>query len=308
MGLELTDFLRQFNASPVFNLIRFETTGPAVWFKAVGEPNLREFPITARLAELFPGFMPEIVAIKPEWNGWLCREVNGRNLGEAKDIEAWERAAADLAKLQIESIAFADSLLPLGAHDLRLDALLAAIEPFFDLVARLMDEQPKTPPATLSREDLTLLRVPVHDALTMLADLRIPTTLGHMDLNPWNVIVSTDRCTFLDWAEAYVGHPFFGFEYLLEHSRRNVEDHTQVGSRVISAYKTPWQELLSDDCIGEALALAPLAAVFAYAVGDDTWKDAERLQDPKIAGYFRSLARRMNREAIELERRSSCLS
>jgi hypothetical protein len=38
-------------------------------------------------------------------------------------------------------------------------------------------------------------------------------------------------------------------------------------------------------------------------------KDEERLRDPKIAGYFRGLARRMNREAMQvLERRSPCLS
>ena len=113
---------------------------------------------------------------------------------------------------------------------------------------------------------------------------------------------------FLDWAESYVGQPFFSFEYLLQHFRRACDERAKFESRVINAYKNPWQELISDDCISEALALAPLAAVFAYAVGGDTWKDPERHRDPKIAGYFRSLARRMNHEALQLERRSSCLS
>lgn len=307
LGLELTDSLQQFNASPGFNLMRFETTQSAIWFKAVGEPNLREFSITLKLAEQFPRFMPEILATKHEWNGWLSREVDGRNLGEAKDLEAWERAAANLAKLQIESITRCETLLPLGAHDLRSDALFSAIDPFFDVMACLMDEQPKTPPAILTREELTTTRVLVDDALTMAADLGIPTTLGHLDLNPWNIIISTDTSIFLDWAEAYVGQPFFSFEYLLEHFRRNRDDRAKFESRVVNAYKTPWHEFLSADCISEALALAPLAAVFAYAVAGDTWKDAERLRDPKIAGYFRSLARRMNREAMQLESRSSCL-
>jgi len=308
LGLELNDSLRQFNGGPVFSLIRLETTGPAVWFKAVGEPNLREFPITLKLAERFPRFMPEILATRPEWNGWLSREVDGRNLGDAKDIDAWELAAANLAKLQIRSISSSETLLPLGAHDLRLDALLSAIDPFFDLVARLMGRQPKSPPAILSPEELGLTRILVDDALTMLADLGIPTTLGHLDLNPWNIIVSTESCVFLDWAEAYVGHPFFSFEYMLEHFRRYREDNAQFESCFTNAYKTPWQKFLPDDCISEALALAPLAAAFAYAVGGDTWKDEERLRDAKIAGYFRSLARRMNREAMQLERRSSCPS
>ena len=85
LGLELTGPLRQYNAGPAFNLIRLETTGPAVWFKAVGEPNLREFPITMKLAELFPMFMPDVLAAKPEWNGWLVarsgRKQSRRNKG-----------------------------------------------------------------------------------------------------------------------------------------------------------------------------------------------------------------------------------
>jgi len=308
LGLELTDSFRQYSASPAFNLIRFETTGTAVWFKAVGEPNQREFPLTVKLAELFPSFLPEVLGTKSEWNGWLSREVEGRNLGETTELALWEQAAADLARLQIQSIPESESILHLGAHDLRFDALLSAIEPFFDVVGRLMDEQPKTPPAILSRKELGLLRVLIDDALTLLAELRIPNTLGHLDLNPGNILVSTHRCVFLDWAEAYVGHPFFSLEYLLTHFGRGVDTSPNDRCRMVDAYTTPWRQVMSNDRITEALALAPLAALFAYAVGINAWKDATRLRDPKIEGYIRSLARRMNREAIELDRRSLCLS
>ena len=308
LGIELTGPLRQYNAGPAFNLIRFETTGPAVWFKAVGEPNLREFPITLRLAELFPMFMPEVLAIKPEWNGWLSREVDGKNLGETKDLALWEQTAADLARLQIQSIPESESILRLGAHDLRFNALLFAIEPFFDVVGRLMDEQTTTSPAILSRTELSLLRVLVDDALTLLADLQIPNMLGHLDLNPGNTLVSGHGCIFLDWAEAYVGFPLFSFEYLLEHFRRQNEIGADHRSRIFDAYTTPCRQALSNDRMTEALTLSPLAAVFAYAVGTNAWKEEAKLRDPKFAGYVRSLARRMNREAIQLERRSSCLS
>jgi hypothetical protein len=52
MGFHLTGEFRQLNAGATFSLIRFDTDGPAVWFKAVGEPNLREFAITWLLAKL----------------------------------------------------------------------------------------------------------------------------------------------------------------------------------------------------------------------------------------------------------------
>jgi hypothetical protein len=309
LGLELAGPFCQYNASPSFSLIRFETNGPAVWFKAVGEPTLREFPVTLKLAERFPRFIPEVLGTKPEWNGWLSREVDGQNLGETKDTTSWEQAATELARLQIESISESQAILQFGAHDLEAKCLLTAVDPFFDLVARLMEEQPKVPPAILSRDELSLLKLRIEDALTLLEDLRIPDTLGHLDLNPWNVIVSVDDCVFVDWAEAYVGHPFFSFEYLVEHFRRAIDTDVALESRLASCYSAPWQQLLSGEIVAEALALAPLAAVFACATGSGAWKNQERLEDPKVAGYFRSLARRMNREAIQFaDRRSPCLS
>jgi Phosphotransferase enzyme family len=309
LGLELGASFRQYNASPSFSLIRFETNGPPVWFKAVGEPNQREFPITLKLAELFPWFIPEILGTRPEWNAWLAREVEGTNLGDTKETALWQKAATGLAELQIESASGADSILDSDAHDLKTDTLFDSVDPFFDVVARLMEEQPRVPPPVLSREELSLLKVRIEDAFTLLGDLQIPNTLGHLDLNPWNVVVSGDRCIFLDWAEAYVGHPFFSWEYLLQHFRREVGADAVLESELVSAYKAPWRQLLSDDLMSEGIALAPLAAVFAYAAGTGEWKDQERLRDPKAGAYFRSLARRMNREAIQFtERRPACLS
>ena len=309
LGLELGASFRQYNASPSFSLIRFETNRTAVWFKAGGQPNLREFPITLKLSELFPRFMAEILGSNAEWNAWLSREVDGTNLGEARDVASWKKAATDLGKLQIESISRSDSILNSGAHDLRAEALLTSVDPFFDLVARLMEEQPKVPPATLGRQELSLLKLRIRDSLTLLEDLRIPNTLGHLDLNPWNIVVSVDGCVFLDWAEAYVGHPFFSGEYLLQHFRREISTDAVFRSELVNAYQAPWRQLLTDDLTSEALALAPLAAVFAYAAGTQAWKDEDRLRDPKAGAYFRGLARKMNREAIQfIERRAACLS
>jgi len=308
LGLELGASFRQYNASPSFSLIRFGTNGSPVWFKAVGEPNLREFPITLKLAERFRRFVPEILATRPEWNAWLSREVKGTNLGDTKETALWQTAATGLAELQIESVSGADSILDSGAHDLKTDTLLDSVDPFFEVVARLMEEQPRVPPQALSREELSLLKLRIEDALTLLGDLQIPNTLGHLDLNPWNVVVSADRCVFLDWSEAYVGHPFFSFEYLLQHFRREAGAEAVLESELVNAYKAPWRQPLSDDLTSEAFALAPLAAVFAYAAGTGEWKDQERLRDPKMGAYFRSLARRMNREAIQfIDRRSPCL-
>jgi hypothetical protein len=203
LGLRLNGSFRQFNASPSFSLIRFETSGPAIWFKAAGEPNRHEFGITLKLVELFPNFLPKIIATRADWNGWLCFEAEGSDLGETREISLWETTAAILARLQIESVSKVSDITVSGARDLSTARLLGLVHPFFNVMAQLMRSQTKVPPAILSQEELHRLEAGIQRCLALLRDLEIPDALGHLDLTPGNIITSPRGCAFLDWAEAY---------------------------------------------------------------------------------------------------------
>ena len=308
MGFHLTGEFRQLNASPSFSLVRFGTDGPALWFKAVGEPNQREYAITCTLAQLFPDYLSSILASRPDWNGWLSLEVRGKLLYEVQDQLLWERAAASLAKLQIQSIGRASQILGAGAHDVGPVALSKLIQPFMNVVAELMERQTKVPPPILDRRDLLLLEDSLQSAIGAMEAIGLPETLGHLDLNPGNIILSEKCCAFLDWAEAYVGNPLFSLQYLLEHARRALGADSTVETSLTRAFCAQWDGGVSPAAIADALTLAPLLAVFAYAAGSDAWKQPQGLQEPDTAGYLRSLARRMHGEASELAaRRSLCL-
>ena len=243
-GLHLNGKFRQLNACSTFSLIRFETDGPAVWFKSVGAPNQREYPVTLALTRSFSRFVPQIIATRPEWNGWLAREAEGSLLNDCSATASWEAAAADLAELQISSLGRSLHLLAPGARDLRALALTGQVDPFFRAMAELMERQTKIPPAVLSREELRCLSARVQDALAVLEDTGIPTTLGHMDINPGNIVCSPTGCVFLDWAEAFVGHPFLTFEYLLEHFRRAFGTTTRRKHSLLPAISPRGERLL----------------------------------------------------------------
>jgi aminoglycoside phosphotransferase (APT) family kinase protein len=168
-----------------------------------------------------------------------------------------------------------------------------------------MEKQTKVSPRVLSRSELVLLGEQIEEALCLSTDFGIPDALGHLDLNPGNVIVSEGDSVFLDWAEAYVGNPLFSFQYLVEHYRRmaGVNVTTELG--LTSAYAEEWQSLVSPENLASALAFAPMLAVFAYAAVNDTWSDEARLRDTKLAGYLRSLTRRIHCEANRLRDRSA---
>jgi hypothetical protein len=309
VGLRLTGSFKQLNASPTFSLIRLETQSGAVWFKATGEPNSHELPVTTALARLFPRYLPAILGVHQAWNGWLSAEVAGVSLDQVTEFPAWERAGRQLADLQIESAGKTDELLEAQLKDLRVSILAKRIDPFIARMGEFMAAQEKPTPAPLVRSELVSLAEALMESCALLESLGLPNTLGHIDFNPGNILVSEDRCVFVDWAEGCVTNPLLTFEYLREHLSRSGIEEPAAGERLAAAYLRPWESFHSPVDLRRARELSPLIAVFAYAVANDSWRSLDFSANPTLAGYYRSLMRRMYRESIQVAQRSEpCLS
>jgi hypothetical protein len=302
LGMELKSH-KQLNGCETFSLIRFATTGNPVWFKAVGEPNLREYSISQTLARLFPNYAPRVLATKPEWHGWLMEGAGGASLNEMSRISAWQSAVEALAQLQIASISNTEELLRAGCRDLSTSRLLKQVDPFLAVMANLMKQQTKCPPKILNRNELEQLGTTVKDALNCVTALQLPETLGHSDFNPGNIIFGAERCVFIDWAEAHVGLPFLTFEYFLAHLRKDYSQFEPFEADLRTRYLKALRSIASPTQMAEACLFSPLLAVYAYAVSSNVWRDAERLKIPGFQGYLRSLTRRMKQEADLLQRR-----
>jgi hypothetical protein len=298
LGLRLTMKFSQFNASPTFSLIRLETSGFAAWFKATGEPNLHELPITLCLAQLFPGYLPPILGIQRAWNGWLSQEVSDTTLDQCAALPDWEMVAETLARLQIDSIGKCCALLDAQCKDLRLRRLMDLIPTFLTCMAELMAAQEKQSPPPLTARELDFLARRLREDLLLLESIGLPDTLGHLDFNPGNILISPARCVFLDWAEACATNPFLTFEYLCEHARHNFACDATASARVTNAYLRPWASLLSPAELAKALTLSPLIAVYAYAIAIGSWAAPDMNRNSTQSRYLRSLTRRMHVEAM----------
>lgn len=309
LGLRLTGNFRQYNASPTFSLLRLETDGAALWFKATGEPNAHELPITQLLARQFPKHLPRILGVHTSWNGWLSEEVQGTPLDEETECSTWERAARSLAELQVESIGRGGELVEGQCKDMRLSEAEKHVDSFFARIREFMRVQQKASPAPLTDLELESLGDGLKDAFALLESFKLPDTLGHLDCNPGNIIVSPESCIFLDWAEACVTNPVVTFEYLRRHLERSGVKEPAVDSRITAAYLRPWTYLFSPDDLRRAIAAVPAVAVFIHAIAGDIWRTLDPVANPALAGYFRALTRRMYRDAVlAAERSERCLS
>src|SRR6266436_3476410 len=92
----------------------------------------------------------------------------------------------------------------------------------------------------------------------LLESFHLPDTLGHIDLNPGNILVSAESCVFLDWAEGCVSNPCLTFEYFRQHWERSSLEGPAVGARITAAYLLPWQAFFSLEELRRAVAIAPL--------------------------------------------------
>jgi hypothetical protein len=295
-GHHLTGGLTQFTAGASFSLLRLETDCGAVWFKAVGEPNLQEYAVTAELAATLPQFVPTILACRSDWHAWLSPEVRGTSLSDSNDFRKWQDAAKAFANLQVASLTKTASLLSAGARNVRISFLLSQSDRFFETLEHLMRKQIKSRPAPLTADELAAMRRRLPEILARLGELDIPDALGHLDLNPGNVVVSDAGCTFIDWAEAAVGPAFLTMQYFLEHFRLAFPQHHEARQEIVAAYAEQWKPIVSEKRMNAAMQLLPAATVYAYTASVTAGREMEFLEQPHVAASFRSMGRRLHHE------------
>lgn len=214
---------------------------------------VNEAAVVAALARLFPGSVPQPLAVQLD-KGWLL-------LPELKEIVGWhaplgQRQAmmADFARLQQTAVAHVPTLLAAGCLDRRLATMPARIE------ALLTAEQML---ATVTAAEQTQLRelIPWLQGLcSQLAALGVPETLVHGDLHGGNVAVENGRFVYFDWTDPCVTHPFFDMVEIF------YERETAVQTQLRDAYLAQWTAYASPEQLLTAWSLADILAAIHHGV------------------------------------------
>jgi hypothetical protein len=295
---------RQLTVGPGSCLIQMSAGDSRVWFKAPGPFCPQELPITVSLSKLFPEYLPEILAVHTGWSGWLAREISAPTLDQCHHLSAWQFAAANLAKLQMESMGRSAELLNASCRDLRLTKLIELISPFVSCMAELVSRtQRPSPEGFLSPSEFAWLATHLEEACRSLAARNLPDTLGNVDFNPGNILISKSSCHFLDWAEACVSSPLITFHFLIEHAKHAFPNDPTALSLLADSYGRQWCALCSPTELEEMLTWSSLVAIFAYGVASDAWSSPEKLQDRALCDYYCNLVRRMHRVAASSRER-----
>jgi hypothetical protein len=298
-GLELRGRPQQVNASETFSLLRLETTGSPLWFKAVGAPNLAEYSMTLGIHDLFPGIVPSLIARIPEWNGWVTEESLGKRLDSSTNLDDWKRATTRLADLQVSSLQYLDDLFRAGAVDCRTFTLIDHLDRFTEAMQRAMLDDQDLKTTRLDRHQIDLVANAVREAIAGIVALGVPDALVHRDLSGGNIQISAASCHFIDWAQACIGLPFICSEYMKVHLASAIGTQPNSEPQVAElsdAYASRWSKVLTPEQIRSARQHAPILAEYLYVTPMDGRTALDFLGTREQRAMMRSMVRRMWRE------------
>jgi hypothetical protein len=301
-----TDIL-QYNAGGSFTLLRFRMKdGRDYWLKATGEPNVHEPAITRYLSGRCTEFLPAFISFKPEWNAWLMS-------GEARSVADLPANPIDLFAFLndvVESMALVQTkirgesleLLAAGAFDQRTHVLQAEANALFDFLEEAMAKQISTKVPRLDAKRIKEISAIFGLVCERVALLGIDDSIVHGDINLGNILIGVNHCQFVDWSEAYVGHPLVTLQHLL---LLNKADSPQVREFIhtllIQRYCDVWRNSCDQSLLDRGLPYMPLMAAASALYGRGSWLTTSERNDARRQSYARSLARHMDRLIREPE-------
>ncbi|MEM7538778.1 MAG: aminoglycoside phosphotransferase family protein [Chloroflexota bacterium] len=254
-GYTPTGSIEQFDSWGLTCLMTVATDRGRIFFKTAPDLPLfaHEPTVMAGLATLFPGQIPQPVAVEPNQR-WMLLADFGRTLDDRPQGEV-DAIQADMIRhfgqLQIEAIPHTEKLLGFGCLDRRLRHLIPHAEELF------ADEHFMDCFETQDAQHLRARLPQLHRFCEQLANFNIPETLIHGDLGLGNIAGEIEHPLFFDWTEAAIGHPFFDIFDMF------FADDTAKQTTIRERYLSVWERYEPQHRLHEAWSIArPLCALY----------------------------------------------
>ena len=213
-----------------------------LYLKKTGSFIIDELKFTLKLLELGIINRPEWVGYNHDMTICLMRDMGGSDLSELPllDMETALNMFISLSRIQKASIQYVNSKDFYGVDD-RIGTMInelrdlpeSAYEMLSDTQYRLTQNE---------TEKLKQNTGHVSAVLESIKDSRIPDTIHHGDLGPYNVRVVDGECIFYDWGCGGASHPFFDVFRLLSSTRAKLPTDVSAKEIIVDAYLREWSE------------------------------------------------------------------
>ena len=255
---------------PLSSIVRAHTHSDIFYLKATTRlPGIANEPdLTVRLAAMFPGRVPEPLAVDYD-RGWMLLRRFGDTIRTVPDDDKLV-ALLEFTQLQRQSIQYIEELLEAGCPDRRLAIIEAQAIQLSETVSASL---------VLNAAEVESLRVALPrlvEACRALSEFSVPSTLVHGDLFGGNIARPEGRFLYVDWGQACVSHPFFDAIHLMD-----MDEIDSAAAR--DSYLAQWTAYEPMDRLVQAWDLA-LPLTFLLELMVRYYLSTERGFEPEEAG------------------------
>jgi hypothetical protein len=259
-SIVLQDELREVQVRPWSIVLTGTTNQGKIYFKATPPVSAFELELTERLAEWFPGSIPQVLAVERSEGWWLARDGGAsfrENLKATRDLSEWIQAIELYARMQMDLAGRVEEMRTLGVPDRRPRTLPQQYAKVLDDHEILRIDREKG----ITSEEYARLRelaVPLQEWCEELEGGKIPNSLHHGDLNSGNVLERDGRYAFVDWGDASLAHPFSSLRtvFVSVEIVLDLPDYDPATRPLRDAYLNAWTNHDSIENIRKLFALA----------------------------------------------------
>ncbi len=242
VGRRVTGEVEQRRIRPWSTQLVVPTDRGTVWFKG-NCPTLAFEPAMQRaLASLEPAEVDEPLAVD-DARGWMLTADRGATLGDIRNatLEDWQAVVRMAATLQRSVVGEGPTLCGAGLPDCSPSSVPARYRWLIEQLAGLPPDHPSHL-TTAVRGELEAGRYIVEDAVEALVAARLPVTLQHGDLHPWNVFVVGSSMRLFDFGDSQWAH---ALEMLAVPYGYVTRRTTHPWPAVLTAYTQVWSDVIA---------------------------------------------------------------
>jgi hypothetical protein len=271
---------------PWATVLRVPTTEGTVWLKAAGPQTAFEVRLYEVLARTAPDAVLHPIAVDVE-RAWIVLPDGGPPIGErlhgTAQLDALADALVHYGRVQRDLAPHVDELLAAGVADMRPSVLPERFDEAIATTAVAIERAPR-PGDTEMHARVAAMRPEVEAWSGQLAASRIPATIDHNDLHPWNVLGGDGTpWRFYDWGDGVVAHAFAALLVPLTILRRELgitDDHDPRLVRARDRYLEGFADLAPGEDLATTLTIAcRLAAIARTLVWERALRAAYELGD-----------------------------
>ncbi len=290
-GIERVGEVEQPHLRPWATVLKAPTTKGPVWLKAAGPDTAFEVGLYELLARVAPDRVLRPIATDRA-RGWIVLPDGGLPLGDrlegAAMTEALVAAIVRYGELQLDLAPHVEDLLALGVADMRPARMLERFDQALETTGRAIDDG-NAEGRAIHRE-VAAMRSTVASWCEQLEASRLPPSLDHNDLHPWNILTDSGEARFYDWGDSVVAHPFAAMLVPIGFVLRQLDVPVDDPSfrRARDAYLELFTAAAPDEDLAGTFDLACRVAKIASVLTWDRALAAAREQGEEIDDFWAS--------------------